>query len=256
MSNQASVPNAVQNGMRAVRLATTGPAVVREPKDGEASAPVSRIVVIDERVLTRDLLKRGLEMVGDMEVVTTATVEEWLNLSKEQPATLVVLCLSSGKPLPDTQKKLAALEQAPGSAPVVVMADPNDDIEFIAWMLDQGARGYIATDLPLDVAFQAMRLVSAGGTYVPAGCLLRARKNLGLAAPKPDPISQMFTVRQAAVVDSLRRGKANKTIAYELNMHESTVKVHVRNIMKKLKARNRTEVAYMTNDLLKPDQAL
>nr|WP_246482341.1 LuxR C-terminal-related transcriptional regulator [Methylopila capsulata] len=56
-----------------------------------------------------------------------------------------------------------------------------------------------------------------------------------------------FTARQAAVVDALRQGKANKIIAYELNMRESTVKVHVRNIMRKLKAKNRTEVAFMTS---------
>jgi FixJ family two-component response regulator len=42
---------------------------------------------------------------------------------------------------------------------------------------------------------------------------------------------------------------ANKLIAYELNMCESTVKVHVRNIMKKLNATNRTQVAYMTRGL-------
>lgn len=41
----------------------------------------------------------------------------------------------------------------------------------------------------------------------------------------------------------------NKLIAYELNMCESTVKVHVRTIMKKLKARNRTEVAFLTQSL-------
>jgi DNA-binding NarL/FixJ family response regulator len=39
---------------------------------------------------------------------------------------------------------------------------------------------------------------------------------------------------------------ANKLIAYELNMCESTVKVHIRNIMKKLNATNRTQVAYLT----------
>ena len=51
-------------------------------------------------------------------------------------------------------------------------------------------------------------------------------------------------------MDALRRGKANKIIAYELNLRESTVKVHVRNIMKKLKATNRTEVAFKIRDLL------
>ncbi len=45
-------------------------------------------------------------------------------------------------------------------------------------------------------------------------------------------------------------GKANKIIAYELKMRESTVKVHLRSIMRKLKATNRTEVAYITNQLV------
>jgi len=59
----------------------------------------------------------------------------------------------------------------------------------------------------------------------------------------------MFTARQTAVIAALRQGKQNKIIAHELNMRESTVKVHVRNIMQKLKATNRTEVAYITNQL-------
>jgi DNA-binding NarL/FixJ family response regulator len=55
-----------------------------------------------------------------------------------------------------------------------------------------------------------------------------------------------FSPRQSQILDCLRRGMANKLIAYELNMCESTVKVHIRNIMKKLNATNRTQVAYMT----------
>ena len=55
------------------------------------------------------------------------------------------------------------------------------------------------------------------------------------------------------MVKALCQGKANKIIAYELEMKESTVKVHVRNIMKKLKAKNRTEVAYITNQLTGPN---
>ena len=53
----------------------------------------------------------------------------------------------------------------------------------------------------------------------------------------------LVTARELAVVRAIQKGKSNKVIAYELNMHESTVKVHVRNIMKKLKAKNRTEMA-------------
>ena len=58
------------------------------------------------------------------------------------------------------------------------------------------------------------------------------------------------TGRQAAVLKALCRGKANKIIAFELNLCESTVKVHIRSIMKKLQARNRTEVALKLHNLV------
>ena len=87
----------------------------------------------------------------------------------------------------------------------------------------------------------------------------RAASSLRTACRKRHPqrcrkSNGLFTARQAAVVEALRRGKANKIIAYELKMRESTVKVHVRNIMKKLHATNRTEVAYLANRLLNGEE--
>ncbi|NTJ10523.1 helix-turn-helix domain-containing protein, partial [Rhizobium lusitanum] len=55
---------------------------------------------------------------------------------------------------------------------------------------------------------------------------------------------------EVVVAEALRRGKANKIIAYEMDLCESTVKVHIRNIMKKLNATNRTEVAYKIRELV------
>jgi DNA-binding NarL/FixJ family response regulator len=59
----------------------------------------------------------------------------------------------------------------------------------------------------------------------------------------------MFTPRQAAVLEAVQHGKANKVIAYELDLKESTVKVHVRNVMRKLGAHNRTELAVLSFNL-------
>ena len=56
-------------------------------------------------------------------------------------------------------------------------------------------------------------------------------------------ISGAVTARELAVVRAIQHGKSNKVIAYEFGMCESTVKVHVRRVMKKLRAKNRTEVA-------------
>ena len=116
--------------------------------------------------------------------------------------------------------------------------------------LKAGVRGYIPTSTPLPIAMEAMRLVSAGGTYIPAECVLAASTTAIWQPTSHISNQNPFTTRQLQVVEALRRGKANKLIAYELNMCESTVKVHVRQIMKKLNARNRTEAAFKASQLL------
>ena len=96
-------------------------------------------------------------------------------------------------------------------------------------------------------------MVKAGGTFVPASSLLSAYQRSRAPVGPQIQFNNLFTARQVAVVEALRLGKANKTIAFELNMCESTVKVHVRNIMKLLKAQNRTQVAYLVEQLMKGD---
>ncbi len=107
--------------------------------------------------------------------------------------------------------------------------------------LEAGVRGYIPMSLPLGLLAQALDLVLAGGVFVPATAVAR-RLPPSPAASKVD----RFTGRQGEVLNALLKGAPNKLIAYELSMAESTVKVHVRNIMRKLKARNRTHVCVPT----------
>jgi DNA-binding NarL/FixJ family response regulator len=96
---------------------------------------------------------------------------------------------------------------------------------------------------------QLIALSVEGGFFVPASALFAMRRLLESNNSTARPLGGIFTDRQAEVVEALRRGKANKIIAYELKLRESTVKVHVRNIMKKVKATNRTEVVFKINDL-------
>jgi DNA-binding NarL/FixJ family response regulator len=65
-----------------------------------------------------------------------------------------------------------------------------------------------------------------------------------------DPPSHQFTPRQLLVLEHLQRGSANKIIAHELALSEGTVKVHVRNIMKKLRATNRTQAVSRSYKLM------
>ena len=90
---------------------------------------------------------------------------------------------------------------------------------------------------------------------MPASCVASASRQMLATSDATERQASFFTSRQSAVVEALKRGKANKIIAYELNMCESTVKVHVRNVMRKLKATNRTEVVYKVNELFYQDAA-
>lgn len=83
---------------------------------------------------------------------------------------------------------------------------------------------------------------------MPASIMLGLRGTIRATAAA-SPLTSILTSRETAVAKGLRMGKANKIIAYELNMCESTVKVHVHNIMKKLKATNRTEAAYRISEM-------
>jgi DNA-binding NarL/FixJ family response regulator len=115
--------------------------------------------------------------------------------------------------------------------------------------LECGAQGFIPSSVGIEVASEAIRLARVGGVFLPAsGVLAMCDVIESMIGDKSGPHG-MFTPREAEVVEGLRRGKANKIIAYELNLCQSTVKVHIRNIMKKVGATNRTEVAYKLRDL-------
>jgi DNA-binding NarL/FixJ family response regulator len=133
--------------------------------------------------------------------------------------------------------------------PVIVLADKSD-ADLARTAIRHGAKGYIPCTLGFNIAVEAVRFVLAGGTYVPMDCVLATGPGVQ-ASPASQP-SGGVTARELAVLRALQRGKPNKVIAYELNMCESTVKVHVRNLMKKLKAKNRTDLAMKANTALQP----
>jgi DNA-binding NarL/FixJ family response regulator len=212
-----------------------------------------RVAVIERRSLMRECLIRSLASITGWNVVAYDSAAAWLDVGDQLPASLVVLCIGHANAATEGDPDIARLAEIAARAPIALMADSESPAHIVA-ALENNVRGYIPSSLALHVAVEAMRLVRAGGVYVPASSLIALQKSVGEPVEdKPKPTSQ-FTSRQIAVISALRKGKANKIIAFELNMRESTVKVHVRNIMKKLKARNRTEVAYLANSMISADK--
>ena len=147
----------------------------------------------------------------------------------------------------ETGNLINAVKQVMPGVAVVVLAN-RPDLEMTRTVIGLCAKAYIPMSMGFEIAAEALRFVLAGGTYVPAEYFLGET-----ASPSPNAHStesNALTARELLVTRAIQQGKPNKVIAYELNMCESTVKVHVRHIMQKLGAKNRTAVAVQATDIL------
>lgn len=166
--------------------------------------------------------------------------------------------------------------------PIVVITS-HDDADQVDIAVAAGAQGVIPVTASLRIAVAALQLVLAGGTYYPQSVLDNGRlkasarhvdpmraeppiTRLPEMSPHPDPsrstglsvagdadhLMVAFTAREADVLAALQRGRSNKWIAHHLNLSENTVKVHIRHIMRKLRATNRTEAVVLSHQWL-PD---
>jgi len=212
-----------------------------------AKAVTGDIILIEDRSFFRECITHALKKDFVEKITSFPSLDHWLEVAEQYSAAVILLSGPGWPADSELEEILDRIVPTTNQVPVILLCD-SDDPERIVTALKKGVRGYIPTSLPLDVVAQALRLVFAGGIFAPANSIFAARR-LGSHSLEAKTMGGLFTARQAAVVEKLRIGKANKTIAYELNMCESTVKVHVRNIMKKLKAKNRTEVAFIANRL-------
>lgn len=226
-------------------------ALLGSPSTEQKEKAERSLVIIDSRALDRECFARSIAAnKPGMEVMAFGSIEEWRRV-KDQFAPLSAVLLNVGarnmaeQSVEDEIRKLVAEFK---SIPVIVLAD-TDELVQILKALEYGVRGYIPSSVGIRVCVEVIELTLAGGIFVPASSVLAVRQLLQKNSDIARPLAGLFTLRQAEVVEALRRGKANKIIAYELNLRESTVKVHIRNIMKKLKATNRTEVAFKIKDL-------
>ncbi|HEY8160685.1 MAG: LuxR C-terminal-related transcriptional regulator [Methylocystis sp.] len=133
--------------------------------------------------------------------------------------------------------------------PVVVFSD-GENRSQIANSLRCGAKGYIPSDTPLEVVARAIKLVLVGGVFVPANVVMDGQTTEPRETLRCDAKFD-FTARENDVVKALLKGKSNKVIAYELSMSESSVKVHIRNVMRKLQVRNRTEAVIKIAEMVR-----
>lgn len=134
--------------------------------------------------------------------------------------------------------------------PIVVVSDRVGRAAVLE-ALRLGARAYVPSSLEPDILFQTLRFVHKGGSFIPLDVL---NDVLGQRAPAHRAALEVagshgLTDGELRVLELLRRGQPNKVIARALDIEEGTVKVHVRRILRKLNAANRTEAALLAQEM-------
>jgi DNA-binding NarL/FixJ family response regulator len=195
--------------------------------------------VIDEKTFTRECIVRCLRTLDDrLQIEGFPTCDECLQTAEGQNLVLYYL----REDLSQWDKStLTSFRKLLRIVPVIILSD-TENKNSLAQIFETGARGFIPTaNTTLEQIIEIIGLVCVGGVFVPLSSLSLC-KNGGEAPTAELGSSNEFTRNELAVLDRLKAGKANKIIAYELGLSESTVKVHIGRIMKKLNVTNRTQI--------------
>ena len=202
-----------------------------------------KVLVVDDHPLVREGVRFALaSLQSDVEVMEAGDSGEALDLAGRHPD-LGLVILDLGLPGMPGLAVLEELRQRGCSATVVVLSGSCERSDVIA-ALNAGATGFIPKLSSREVMLHALRLVLAGGVYVPPQALGMLEGPGGIAAsgPTPKSLQQLgLSERQQQVLALIAQGKPNKVIAADLSIAEPTVKAHITEILRALQVTNRSQ---------------
>lgn len=209
------------------------------------NSPVAPLVLIaDDHPLYCDALRAVVpQACAGADVREASSQEEVLAAVAAAPFALVLLDLN----LPGATglSCLTALKRVAPTTPIVVVSAVGDPKVMQDAILG-GASAFIPKSAPGQVLINALRVILAGGTYMPTGVVTALRA----AAAGESGGHGELTLRQRRVLELLSTGLSNKHIARELDISEITVKAHVTAIFRKLGVSNRVQAGLEARRLL------
>lgn len=198
------------------------------------SMPI-KILIVDDHPIVRDGLNAILSTQSDFEVIGEAGNGKEAVMQVEILKPDVIL-MDLEMPVLDGIEALNCLTAINPGIRVIVLTVFDTD-ERILTSVQAGARGYLLKDAPRDKIFNAVRVVSQGGSLIHPLVVSRLLEKVN--KENSDMVS--LSEREMEVLKLLAQGLLNKQIASQLFISERTVKFHVSSILGKLGAGNRTE---------------
>jgi DNA-binding NarL/FixJ family response regulator len=191
---------------------------------------VTKLAVIDDHEALRGGLEVLLEQSGFEVVGAAGNVAAGLDLvdHSEPEIALIDIRLPDGSGIDLTRQLLA---RNPDLAVVLYTGDADADLLYEG--LDSGARGYALKAGTMEELLAALRQVAAGGSYVDP------RLDRILLSPRATSHVPQLSPREREIMHLMAEGMTAEAIGAKITVSVETVRTHVRNVIRKLQARNR-----------------
>jgi DNA-binding NarL/FixJ family response regulator len=209
-----------------------------------------RVLIADDQDIVRAGLALILDAQPDIEVVGQAADGVGaVRLARELRPDVCLLDIR----MPNMDGIEATLELAGPDVdePLAVVVITTFDLDgYVHGALKAGARGFLLKDAGPALLTQAIHAAAAGDALIAPNItarLLEAFANTPTGSPPAQPLEPL-TSREEEILLTVARGRTNSEIADHLHISLSTVKTHLANLMRKLEARNRVEIAMWAHE--------
>ncbi|GAB2955161.1 two-component system response regulator NarL [Hafnia psychrotolerans] len=201
----------------------------------------STILLIDDHPMLRNGVKQLIALDPMLLVIGEASNgEQGVELAKELDPDLTLLDLNM--PGMNGLDTLDKMRQTSLSGRIVVFSVSNHEDDVVT-ALKRGADGYLLKDMEPEDLLAALHNAAAGKMVLSEALTPVLAASLRESRPSGDRDIQSLTPRERDIIKLIAEGLPNKVIARRLNITESTVKVHVKHLLKKMKLKSRVEAA-------------
>ncbi len=224
-----------------------------EPFSGELSGPETvKTLLVEPNALLREGLKRILADTAYSPSSAAASLDEAMAM-QVQDGSPVVLIIDATRNHEETCRQARGLKEAKPSAKVVMLVEQYDIKQVLA-AFHAGADAYLKKSISYEVLVKSLDLVMLGEAIFPGAILDLLRDHEAQVSGSKDLASpeephgtgapaKGLSVRETVILRCLMDGDSNKIIARKFDITEATVKVHVKAILRKIQAKNRTQAA-------------
>ena len=200
-----------------------------------------KIILIDDHTLFRSGIKALLSRQSDFEVIGEAA-DGFTGIKLVEQMRPDIVLLDLDMPVMNGRETLAQILSS-NPQQTVVMLTVSEDNDDLTECMRIGARGFLLKNINADFLLDSIRKAVDGDVFSPEMTTRLVQSLISPVSPRADHLLSTLTPREMEILGYLAAGHSNKVIARHLELAESTIKVHVQNILRKLNLSSRVQAA-------------